>query len=390
MNSARLELYPQWVGWLEAMYARVPNERAWADGVLAAAGGVFGSPDRCGMVLVTHPPTADSVECRLVRGACASAAESLPRVNRLGVDAVRRFFFPPSLVTTHRTIAQQGSDGERALLEEFHESQGLADAVGLVMHPDPGLVAVMYLVSPHELAMTIHQRRRLTQAALHLEAALRTRVRPSCVLAEVMPDGRIAHLEHGAPAASVLSNQVRRIERARTRRQRNDPDALDLWTALVSGQASLVERVDGARRSYLVVENALARQPMRALTRGELDVVSQAARGLSAKLVAYSLGISQPTVSSRLASAASKLGAATRMELVRFAAMFARDPRARLPDAALTATERELVELLGRGFSNREIARIRNRSVRTIANQVATLLRKTASPTRRALVARAR
>lgn len=378
------------MGWLEAMYSQVADERAWADGVVAAAAGVFGSPDRCGMVLVAYPSTADSVECRLASGACASAAESLPRVSHLGVDAVRRFFFPPSLVTTHRTIAQYASDGERALLQEYQERQGVADAVGLVMHPDPGLAAVMYFVSPHELVMTVRQRRRLTQAALHLEAALRARVRPSCVLAEVMPDGQIAHLEHGAPAASVLSDRVRRIERARTRRQRNDPDALDLWTALVSGQASLVERVDGARRSYLVVENALARQPIRALTRGELDVVTQTARGLPAKLVAYSLGISQPAVSSRLESAAGKLGAATRLELVRFAAMFARDPRARFAETALTAAERAILQLLHRGLSNGEIARLRSRSVRTIANQVANLLRKTASPTRRALVTRTR
>jgi len=44
--------------------------------------------------------------------------------------------------------------------------------------------------------------------------------------------------------------------------------------------------------------------------------------------------------------------------------------------------------LLAQGLSNGEIAQIRNRSLRTIANQVPPPLKKTESATRRALVAR--
>ena len=111
---------------------------------------------------------------------------------------------------------------------------------------------------------------------------------------------------------------------------------------------------------------------------------------MSAKLVAYALGIAEPTVSNRLWSAASKMGLATRMELVRIAAMLTRDPRARFQDIALTTAERDILGLLAQGLSNREIATIRSRSVCTIANQVAKLLHKTKSPTRRALATVAR
>ena len=106
---------------------------------------------------------------------------------------------------------------------------------------------------------------------------------------------------------------------------------------------SLVARAEGTKRHYLVVDNAPGRQPMRALSKSELDVVSYAARGLSLKMIAYGLGLPTPTVSARLASAASKVGLATRMELVRIAAMLVHDPRARFEEIALTTAERDVL-----------------------------------------------
>lgn len=150
---------------------------------------------------------------------------------------------------------------------------------------------------------------------------------------------------------------------------------------------SLVARAEGTKRHYLVVDNAPGRQPMRALSKSELDVVSYAARGLSLKMIAYGLGLPTPTVSARLASAASKVGLATRMELVRIAAMLVHDPRARFEEIALTTAERDVLDLLAQGLSNKQIAALRGRSIRTIANQVASLLAKTKTPSRRALVA---
>jgi DNA-binding CsgD family transcriptional regulator len=94
-------------------------------------------------------------------------------------------------------------------------------------------------------------------------------------------------------------------------------------------------------------------------------------------------------VSTALARAASKLGLATHLELLRLAATLSHDPRSRALPPTLTRAETEVLALLRDGLSNHEIARIRSRSVRTIANQVAALLHKTESPSRRALVAEA-
>lgn len=62
-------------------------------------------------------------------------------------------------------------------------------------------------------------------------------------------------------------------------------------------------------------------------------------------------------------------------------------PRARLP-AKLTSAEREVVALLLAGKSNAEIAKARGVALRTIANQVASILRKMRVGSRSALLAR--
>ena len=54
----------------------------------------------------------------------------------------------------------------------------------------------------------------------------------------------------------------------------------------------------------------------------------------------------------------------------------------------LTDAERAVLELIVRGRSNREIADLRATSVRTVANQVATLLRKLGAASRFELLSR--
>jgi DNA-binding CsgD family transcriptional regulator len=165
-------------------------------------------------------------------------------------------------------------------------------------------------------------------------------------------------------------------------------DAPDVWPALVDGRASIVARSVGMREEYLIIENSPAVRPARALSPGEAETLRLASQGMSNKLMAYGLGISSTAVSRHLASATNKLGLASRSELIRVAALLVPDDRPETTDALLTSAEREILVLLQRGLSNQEIANVRDRSVRTIANQVASLLRKTGSGSRRELTVR--
>jgi DNA-binding CsgD family transcriptional regulator len=379
-----------WVAIAEAAQREAASDEAWAEGVLAAARGVL-LTDSIALLSAVFPE-AKAPELRVFVGGITFgelAFSQLSRMVQTDRSAIDTFFFPPSIVNTHSRLAARATPLAREAMAHYRSEAGIADALGAVVNPTTNESTVLFAGSKQTIALRRTETELLTRTALHVEAGLRMRRRPEVVRAVLAPDGRIVHLEAGAPPRARLEEATRRVERTRTRRHRRSPEALALWTALVDGDVSLVERFDGGKRFYFVLENPPERRPMRALTRGELDVVTDAARGLSAKLIAYGHGISAPRVSQRLASAAAKLGLASRVELVRLAALLCHPTRPTLSDAALTAAEREVLDLVRAGFSNAEIARHRNRSVRTIANQVARLLEKSGSPTRRALVTRA-
>src|SRR5262249_45491156 len=127
-----------------------------------------------------------------------------------------------------------------------------------------------------------------------------------------------------------MGDSPRRIEAARSGQN------IDLWTALVLGEVSVVARTLSGRRVYAVLENTPASRPLRALTKREIDILTMAARGLPNKVCAYALGLSETTVSSALARIALKVGVATRLELLRLAAVLTRDARASSDATELT------------------------------------------------------
>lgn len=385
-----LRANPQWVDVLEASYAAADDHSAWAERVCEAARTVFDAGAVVGMTALEHSASCVRMDMRLAAGVSPDMARGYAAMfAAAGPRAVRQIFYPPEPVTTHVELEPHIDADLADLMQRSRAPLGIRDCLGLVLHPKPGTAGVLFVGRDATIAIPRHARESLTRMLLHIEAGLRIRIHPQSVIAVLGVDGRALHRVEGAPDGDELAAGVKNIERARTRRHRSDLAAFDLWPALTSGRVSIVERFDGGRRCYLIVENAPATRALRAFTRGEVEVVTHAARGLSSKLIGYALGISSPRVSARLASATHKIGLATRLELVRIAAMLTRDPRSGLEDDALTAAERDVLELVGQGLTNAEIARMRSRSARTIANQVASLLRKTGSPTRRKLVTHA-
>jgi len=161
---------------------------------------------------------------------------------------------------------------------------------------------------------------------------------------------------------------------------------LAAWADLVGGKYTLVVREQRrpGERIYLLLENAPDGRARRRLTGMEAAVVGAAARALPGKMIAYSLGIAPSTVSMTLSSATAKLGLESPTELARVVRVLVEEAT-RIDDGALSVAEREVLALLLAGKSNRQIARARRRSERTVANQVAAILRKTGCPSRRAL-----
>jgi len=141
-------------------------------------------------------------------------------------------------------------------------------------------------------------------------------------------------------------------------------------------------------------------------------MLERVALGQSNKFVSYELGIAQSCVSAYLSSARVKLGLRSRTELVQlmqFGRVASSEPRAEsfciepgesvvlrvvreqgTTPAVLTSSERDIFRAILYGRSNAEIAVSRGRSLRTVANQVASVFRKLAISSRAELVAQHR
>ncbi|MBX3208369.1 MAG: helix-turn-helix transcriptional regulator [Labilithrix sp.] len=377
-----------WAGVVEATQLEARDDETWARHIVRAARPLFATAHEPSLVVAEHSPACDSAR-GVALAAARSELASVPDAGlaTFGVSAFRGIYYPPTTARTHREIERTLSREVAVRTADLRRQIDAQDLIGLFAYPEPGVVVLLFIPYDREVHLTRYDRSLLARIALHVETSYRLRRRPEVLKAVLDVDGRVIERSEDAPPADVLASHAVSVTRAR--RERDGAEALALWPALVSGQLSLVERRSGTRQRYLFVENPAPSQPFRALSPAEVDVLSLAARGHPTKLIAYALGVSPSIVSMRMVSAAAKVGVSSRMELVRLAAMLARDPRARFVDIALTDAESDVLELLQRGLSNEEIAVMRSRSVRTIANQVASLLRKTQTRSRRELVVRA-
>ena len=368
------------------------DEAAWQDATRRACEALFASTTAVGFhVLDIDPSLALRSEKVSLAPGTALAGDVAQAFETLSPSDKLALYYPASPVTTLRTVMTGFGGAATSFARGWLGHLEAEDLLLVVMQPLPGRTLLLWTAHAETLVLDRRERTALTQLALHIEAGYRARMRPETVRAELAEDGTVLWREDGAPHANVLEAHGARIFRACSSDARTTYEGLDLWTALVAGKVSLApRRVDGQRR-YIVIENTPLTGSLRQLTDDERAVVALAARGLSTKLVAYALGVSSSLVSLRLALAAAKLGVSTRAELVRIAALLAAEegPPRSADRVVLTDAERDVLALLQRGLTNRQIAAERARSVRTVANQVASLLKKTGSSSRRALVVRA-
>lgn len=375
------------VGRLAVAYEPASSDQAWAETFADAMTPLMNVSRGIGVNVVEYAPDLSAA------GYAASAipaGESWPwasapdaGLSMAGVEAFRAAYFPAQPVAIHHELAARLSGGSAARMREFRAAMGGVDSLGVVAHPAPGLIVTLYAVHHDDIHASRLERTVLSRVAVHMEAAFRLRRFPSSLICELDGAGRLVS-EPPAGRLETLLQSAHALEHAHAASCGN-ADALALWPALLAGRLTVVRRGTGASTRYLFLENPPAARATRSLSAAEVQTLTLAARGLTNKLVAYGLGISPVAASRRLETIALKVGVMSRSDLVRVASILTRDPRSQAPDAVLTASEREVLELIQSGLTNAEIARMRSRSVRTVANQVASLLEKTGCISRRGL-----
>lgn len=305
-----------------------------------------------------------------------------------------------------------------ALLPMSPLAAGVVDFVCVMALAGDGTSVVIGTTLAKPYCTTARERALWLRVGAHLSSALRLRL---VVAGLEGPTPESIHspsetCHHATPstmpscARESLRRAVRCRERARTESIRADPqEALDLWRGLVDGKWSLVDREDSDGRRFVVAyRNAVPCAADLALSPREREVVQLIALGKTTKHAAYALGVSPSAISHRLRFALRKLRLGGASDLVRTynhlrstrdgakvtslaeeLVFKAFKPRAALPnDVRLTPAEQSVKSLLLEGLSNRQIATTRRCAERTIANQVASILRKTGAEGRLGVIAK--
>ncbi|MFO0708660.1 MAG: helix-turn-helix transcriptional regulator [Sandaracinus sp.] len=298
-----------------------------------------------------------------------------------------------------------GAANDAALVDRVSHGlpPGVVDVLGLVAHDASGDGVVLAAPSASPLVVKPAQVPRARRIAAHLAAALRLRralsERRSPVDAVLEPNGRLLHAEgdaREAAARAALTAAVRARDEARAQARRGATDAIAGWTPRVEARWSLVDAEESDGKALVLAHvNELEIPEPSGLAPRERQVAICAALGWSNKLIAYTLGVSESSVASSLGSARRKLGYDSRVALAGGLQRLATAPPLRERSDRellhlLTPAEHDVLELVMRGATNAEIGRARGRAERTVANQVASLLRKLEAGSRTELAAQLR
>lgn len=317
---------------IEAAYRPAASEGEWIANVVAVARpaldhglGVVGffydlsNPER----IRTWSP--------VVVGALANTVSIIDALSQIVPPALGARLFrsaPSSATLSDRLGADELGFGE--ILRASLSPIGVEDFLSIAATEETGAGCLVGAPLPRRRSLSARESATWDRIAAHLAAGarLRGRVGPcettSQAEAILSPSGGLEYADGEARAAaarSALERGARAIELARGDLRRSDPEqALELWTALVSGRWTLVDEFDHSGRRYLVARrNAphLRAGVHAPFTERERQTLALAKLGHSNKLIAYELGLAPSTVATHLSSAAAKLGVKSRVALVR-------------------------------------------------------------------------
>ncbi len=211
------------------------------------------------------------------------------------------------------------------IMREGYRPLGVFDILWIGT-PDPaGNCCAFGIPLPKVTRLSENARGRFRSIAAHLATSLRLRRHLRTVTTEgeavVRADGLVDRAS-GEAAATSARNALRAaavaLDTARGDLRAEDADrSLALWRSLVAARWSFIDEFDRRGRRYFI---AHANDPPLTgcpeLTRREQLVAEYVALGHANKFIAYELGLSTSSVATYLKRAMTKLGIATRLDLI--------------------------------------------------------------------------
>lgn len=311
------------LGLARAAHRDTRDDAAWLRALVDAAGGLDQGLGVMGWTVSPasmSPVVASGPSVELVEPLFATIAElrSTDEAMFAKLQAERA----PVALGTETSMRRLGID--------LHEQPGYRCALAVGVHDSiivrgvcpTGLAVVLLAPAPRRLAGDRRGLARWEKAAAHLSSAFRLRRGGWAGLVEgadavLEPDGGVAHLSRSAEVdREALRRACVAAERSRVATEADAKPALDAWTALVSGEYSLLDHFDtDGRRYVLAIKNTPEVSGPSALTPRETQVAAYVAMGHPLKYVAYELGLSVASVGKACQTAVSKLGLRSRAEL---------------------------------------------------------------------------
>ena len=253
------------------------------------------------------------------------------------VRASRRL---PQVTTLQRLASEERGGVLGRVISDFLAQHGLRDMLILTAPDGRGGVITVCAPFPDVVALDDEMRRRWGWVSVHLSAAKRIR-------------------NWGVPLRDEVVGIGEEDVALPTLREHSVPsDKDELWRKLVDGTWTFKMTFTSAGRRLLIA--AQREEGPVPLSEREREVTGLAAMGHSNKIIAYQLDLTQSTVSSHLRNAMSKLGLASRIELVQ-AVNHLVDEQAYATTLDLGATSSVDVEAAKQALlaSAREVARLR-------------------------------
>jgi DNA-binding NarL/FixJ family response regulator len=400
---------------VESAYRLDGTEAEWLDAVLAAA-----QPDLdagCGVYAFTGDESVPNLESSAAfaqRELDVGYAARLVEINR---DAPREVdeLLRSQLVTCGGL--EQTLGPAHPIIRSFRSVMqpiGVTDGFSLFAKDAQGGSVSLSAPSRSVVSLAPRVRGIWRRVGLHVASSLRLRRKLAAHAtvrdALLEPSGRMqdatASVAQDRSAQAVLVQAVAAMERARSGALRGSPErALAMWQGLVAGEWSLVDHWESGGRRYLAAyRNRPDLRDPRALTPTQCATLKYLALGASNKDIAFALGLPAGTVSSTVTMVMKKLGVKRRVDLALLAdpsrmdrldlsvadgevGVLSVDARPHgVAARALSIVELEVTSHVARGWSNDRIARERQVSPRTIANQLRTIYQKLGVTSRSQLV----
>ena len=325
------------IDFTEAAYALEIRDDEWLPTLLRRGQPVL--DHGLGVAAVEYGRPPDEGPVQLLRIHVGSGPEDFPERHTVALAAT-----PPEALRDQArhgqaTTMSESTKAHPEALESYTSHVTYCkDVLGITAVDRKGAGVAIVAPLREVTSLSAHDAERLQMLAAHLDSGHRLRRS----LASKNPcDDAATGLPHGAEAifdanslrvsdavgvakersaTKTLREAAVAVDRARGTLRKSDPDkALQIWKALVQGRWSTVDWFDtDGRRFVLAIPNPPDVVDPRRLTERERQVVACAAHGQTNKMIAYRLGLSKSRVSLLLRRAMRKMGAKTRVELVRW------------------------------------------------------------------------